>query len=115
MAPPFFLAPPFQAARADVIFVSSFLIRKMSQFHRLDDAIDDHRGAQTSPKSEEEHLPALVAPYCWQRRVVYDFNRSLERSFKVNSYPAASEVMRLGKRPISNNLPGITDRDCIIL
>src|SRR5262245_800796 len=115
MAPPFLLASPFQAARADVIFVTSFLVRKMSQFHRLNDAIDDHRRSQTSPKSEEEHLPALVAPYCLQRRVVNDFNRSFERSSKVKSYPAASEVMRLGKRPISNNLPRISDRDCIIL
>src|SRR5262245_50058003 len=103
MAPPFLFASLFQTARADVIFVSSVLVRQMMQFHGLYDATDNHRGTQTSPKPEEEHLPTLVASHRLHRRVVHDFRRSFERSRKGESHPAASEIMRFGKRPISNS------------
>src|SRR5262249_50258999 len=103
MAPRFLLASHFQAVHPDVIFIGSFLVRKMSQFHRLDDAIDDHRGTQTSPKPEEEHLPTPVASYRLHRSIVHDFNRPFEGSSKVESHPAASEVMRLRKGPVSDN------------
>jgi len=43
----FFFAQAFQAAQPGVILIGfAVLVRKMGKFHGLDDAVDDHRGAE---------------------------------------------------------------------
>ena len=50
------------------------------------------RGTETGSEAQEEHLAALVAPEGLHRGIVHDFYRTLERGFKVEPYPPASEV-----------------------
>src|SRR5262249_54829196 len=61
VATPLLLAPLFQAAPSDVVLLGALLVRQMAELHRLDDPVDDERGAEPGAESQEEHLPALVA------------------------------------------------------
>src|SRR4029450_9827074 len=45
--PPFLFAIFLQSANADVVLIASFLVRKVSQFHCMDGAIDDQGRTQT--------------------------------------------------------------------
>ena len=66
----------------------------MAELHGFHDAVHDHGGTETGPKPEEEHLSTLVAPQSLHRGIVHDFDGTLERGFKVEPCPPASEVMR---------------------
>ena len=49
--PPFFLAMLLQSANSNVVLKGALLVRQVSQLHRLDDAIHNHRGPKASPQS----------------------------------------------------------------
>ena len=53
-AAPLFQTMFFQTADSDVVLESGFLVRQVSQFHGLDDSIDDERGSEPCTKAEEE-------------------------------------------------------------
>lgn len=114
MAAPFVNAVFLESSKADVIFKSTFLVRQMSEFHRLDDAIDNHRGAETGSETEEEHLAASVTSQRLHRRVVHNFDRSPERGFEIETPPTLSEVPRLGDRPVAKDRSRVADRDNVI-
>src|SRR5580698_344511 len=56
LLPPLVLAQTVETPLADVVFKRSFLIRHVPEFHRLDHAIHDHRGAEAGAESQEQHL-----------------------------------------------------------
>src|SRR5438876_5490641 len=60
--PPFLLAVSIKSALADVVLKRALSIGKMCQLHWLDNAIDDHGGAQAGAQAQKEHFPSLVAP-----------------------------------------------------
>ena len=60
--PPFVLAQAVETPLADVVFKRGFFIRQVSEFHRLDDAVNDHRRAEAGAESEEQHLSFFIAP-----------------------------------------------------
>jgi hypothetical protein len=49
--PPLLFAESLQAAYAHIVFVGPLPIRKVAKFHRLHDAIDDERCAQTGAQT----------------------------------------------------------------
>src|SRR3954470_440854 len=57
--PPF--APPLQSSLTNVVFVRVLPIGKVTEFHRLDNSIDNQRGPQTGSQAQEQHFPALIA------------------------------------------------------
>ena len=67
----------------------------MSQFHRRDDAIEDHAVAQPRAQAEEQHAPALIAAERLHRSVVDDPHRLAESACEVEPQPALPEVHRL--------------------
>ena len=52
IAPPLFLAAFFQSSESDVGLVRSLLVRQMTEFHRLDDAI--YNKGRTEPGAQAE-------------------------------------------------------------
>ena len=103
----FFLPSRSNPRMPDVVLVGAFLVRKMAQFHRLDDAVDDHGGAKAGSQTEEQHLAALVAPQRLHGGVVDDLDRTLEGGCEIEPDPARCEVMRFRNRPIAaNRVPG---------
>src|SRR6185436_19601575 len=58
---PFLLAEAIEAALADVVLERLLAIRKVSDLHGLDDAVDDHRGAETRAEAKEQHPPPVIA------------------------------------------------------
>src|SRR5258708_37830617 len=115
MASPFLLSALLQALLANVIFIGSLLVGKVGQFHRFDGAVDDHGGTETGSQPQEQHLAAFVASQSLHGGVIHDFDRTLERGFKVKSHPAASEVMRFRHQPIPDNHSRVANRDHVIL
>src|SRR6185312_11886477 len=76
VAPPLALSPLLEAALPDVLLVGALLVGQMPELHRLDDAVDDERGAEPRPEPQEEHLAAFVAAQGLHRRIVDDLDRS---------------------------------------
>ena len=82
----------------------------MAQLHRLDDAVDDHGGAEAGSQSQKEHLSALIATQGLHGRVVDDLDRAAERGVEVESNPAGPQVMRFRNRLTSKNRARVADR-----
>ena len=79
----------------------------MAQFHRLDDAIHNHGGAETSPQAEEKQFPALIASQRLHSRIIDELQRAPERLSKVKPDPPSREVMRVRYWPVPQNRPRI--------
>lgn len=58
MSPPFLLTVSFQSATADIVLVGSFPVRKVTQFHGLDNAVVD-QGRTKVPKPGKSIFPPL--------------------------------------------------------
>ncbi len=87
---PFLLAVLFQSPDADIILEGSLFIRQMTQFHRLDHTIDNHCGSETRSKTEEQHLPAPIAPERLHCCIVHDPYGALEGCFEIETRPSFS-------------------------
>lgn len=61
MPPPPAFAQSVQASLPHVAFESVFFVRQMTEFHRHDDAVHNHRRSQTRAEAQEQHLSALIA------------------------------------------------------
>jgi hypothetical protein len=60
LSPPFFLAQTLHPCSPDIVLERLTLpIGKVTEFHWLKNAVDDHGGAQTCPKPQKEHSPPL--------------------------------------------------------
>src|SRR5262245_15534486 len=87
----------------------------MAQFHRLDDAIQNHGGTQTRAQAKEKHLAALVAPQSLHGRIIDDLDWAPECSSVVEPDPTRSEVMRFCNWPAVEYRPRVADRYPVIL
>ena len=58
MLAPFLLAEALEAAPADVVLEGRLAVGKVPELHRLDDAVEDHRGAEARAQAEEQHPAA---------------------------------------------------------
>src|SRR5262245_36336242 len=113
MAPPFLFSSLFQAALADVILISSVLVRKVSQLHRLNGTIDDHGGTETGSQPQKQHLAALVTSQGLHGGIIDDLDGPLERGLEIKARPTTAEIVRFRERPIPDNHPGIANRYCL--
>ena len=60
-----------EAAEAEVVLVGlSLFVAEMGQLHRLENAVDDHGGAEAGAEAEEQHAAAFVAADGLHRGVV---------------------------------------------
>ena len=83
----------------------------MAEFHRLDDAVYDHGGAEASAQAEEKHLASLIATERLHGGIVDDFDGTSERSFEVESHPARPEIVGFQNRLAAEDRARIADRD----
>src|ERR1700722_11995320 len=94
-AAPFFETQLFQAVLADPLFVSaSPFIAQVREFHRRDDAIDDHGGAKAGAEAEKQHAAAFVAADCLHGCIVDDVGRSAKRPLKIECHPTVAQIVR---------------------
>src|SRR5216683_85216 len=82
----------------------------MAEFHRLNDAVHDHRRTQTRSESQEEHLSAFVASQRLHGSVIDQLHGPAEGSFKIESGPTASQIVRFRDGNIMEHRSGVTDR-----
>jgi len=114
IAPPFRFTHSFAPPDAHIVFIGSFSVRKMTQFHWLDDAIHDHGGAEAGSQSQEEHLSSLITPQCLHGSVVDEFYRTSQCGFKVESDPPSPEVARFRNRLTTENHTRIANRYSLV-
>src|SRR5690242_11890416 len=62
VAPPWLESVRLQPVQSDVLLECSVPVRQVTELHRLDDAVDDHRRAQSSAEPEKQHLAAAITP-----------------------------------------------------
>src|SRR5262249_48909034 len=103
------------SAGPNVIFEGVLFVRQMTKLHGFHDAVHDHGGTETGTQTEEEHLSALVASQSLHSGIIDDFDGANKSRFEVEPGPPASEVIRVRKRSISDDQPGIADGYGIIL
>src|SRR5262245_33384076 len=115
MAPPFLFSSLLQAALTDVILISSVLVRKVSQLHRLNGTIDDHGSTETGSQPQKQHLAALVTSQGLHGCIVDHLDRAFERGLEIKSHPTAPEIMRLHKRPVPDDHSRVADGYRLIL
>src|SRR5262249_59978088 len=99
----------------DVVLESALSIGKMCQLHRLDNAIDNHGGAQAGAQAQEEHLASPVAPQRLHGGIIDNLDGTSKRRLKIESDPTGCEVVRLGNRPAAHHETWIADRYHVIL
>src|SRR5580704_7041582 len=90
IALPFVFSKSLQPSLANVILIGVPLVRQMAEFHRLDDAVHNHRGSQTRAQPQKQHLAAFVAPQSLHGRVIGQLHGMSESSFKIEAEPTAS-------------------------
>jgi hypothetical protein len=91
------------ATLANIVLKSRLSKRKMTQFHRFDDAIHNECRPEASTQAEKQHLSALVTAEGLHRCVVDQLRRLAERALEVEPDPSQTEVHRLGHDMTSMN------------
>jgi len=86
----------------------------MTEFHGFDNAIHNKGGTEPRAQAEEQHLAALVTSQSLHGGVVDDLDRTPERSSKIETDPAPSQIIGFGNRSIVQHSPRIPNRDRII-
>jgi hypothetical protein len=89
-------------------------VRQVSELHRLQNAIHDHRGAKTRSQAQEQHPAAPVAADRLHQRIVDDLRRAAERLFEIETGPPETEIVRLRQGPVVDHGSRISDRDDVI-
>src|SRR5215469_5854188 len=85
---PLLLAMAFQSGLADVILVGVLSVGQMTELHGLDDALDDHGGAEPGAETEKEHLAALIAAQGLHRGIVDKLHGMVECAGEIEADPA---------------------------
>src|ERR1700693_5516381 len=67
----------------------------MSEFHRCNDPIDDHRGTKARAEADKQHPAPFVTADRLHRRVIQDVGRPAEGLAKIKSNPTAPKIVRL--------------------
>jgi hypothetical protein len=83
----------------------------MPEFHRLDDAINNHGGAEPGPQTEKQHRAAVVTSERLHDGVIHDLDRSAECGRKIEAHPSAPQIVWLANRPTAQDWSGIANRD----
>ena len=114
ITPPLLLAVLFQSSNANVVFEGGLLIGQVSQFHRLNSPIHDHRGPKACPQPKKEHFAAFVTSQSLHRGVVHHLGRAFERSLEVKPDPTFSQVPRFGNRSAPDDGARVADGKDVI-
>ena len=111
--PPLY-APAVQASLPDKVFIGVLFVRQTAEFHRLDDAVHDHRRSQAGSQAQEQHLPALVAAPRLHGSVIDQLHRPAEGSFKIEPDPTAPQVVRFRDRHVMEHGARVTDGNGVV-
>src|SRR5262245_44757744 len=87
----------------------------MTEFHRFDDAIHDHGGAQSGSEPQEQHLAPLVTSQGLHRGIIDKLHWPLEGSREIETNPTGSKIVRLTDRSPSKNRAWVTNGYRIVL
>src|SRR5258708_39903072 len=87
---------------------------QVTEFHGLDDAVDNHGRAKSGSKPEKKHLAALVAPQGLHGGIIDDFRRTTECLHEIKADPSAPEIIRLSDHSAVEPRARITDRDHLV-
>src|SRR5215470_6520208 len=109
VAPPWLEPVRLQPVQSDVLLECSVPVRQVTELHRLDKAVDDHRGAETGAEPEKQHLAAAVTPEGLHCGVIHDLDRTPKRRPIVEPNPAAAEMTWLRERAAVDHRPWIAD------
>src|SRR6266581_1872128 len=116
MAAPILFSEPLQTAKTNIVLVSlPMFIRKMRQFHRLQDSIDDHRGAQPGAEAQKEHPSPLVTSEGLHGSIIGNLDRTTECLAEIKPNPAGAHIVWLAKGTSMDHGTGISDRNAVIL
>ena len=86
----------------------------MREFHRDEHAVANHRRPHSGAESEEEHVPAFVAPERLHRGIVDHANRATERLLEIKSDPTSAQIPRLEPRTVSHHRARVADRHVVV-
>src|SRR5262245_41824743 len=111
---PFLLAVTLEPMATHIVLIDAFLVRQVTEFHWLDDAVYDHRRSKAGSKADKEHLAALVAAQGLHGCVIDDLYRTAERCCEIEPDPSAAEIVRFGDRTAMQNRAWIADRHHVV-
>src|ERR1700723_2697921 len=86
----------------------------MREFHRRNDAVDDHGGTQPRSEAEEQHSAALVAADRLHRGVVQQYSGPVEGLAKIEPNPTGAEIVRLGHHFAVQDDAWVSDGDGLV-
>src|SRR5262249_13208327 len=113
--PPALPAVALEPPDADIILERvPFLVREVSELHRLEDAVNDERRAEAGSEPEAEHAAASIAAERLHRGGVDGPHGPAEGAAAGEARPAAAEVVRLGKHVPVDDRSGIADGDLAV-
>src|SRR5262249_23043097 len=92
-----------QRAVSHIALVSSLFVGQVTQFHGLDDTVDDHGRSQAGSESDEQHFSAAIAAKRLHRRVIRNLYGTTKCRSEVETDPALSEVRWFRNRSIAQN------------
>src|SRR5690242_14937968 len=87
----------------------------MGQFHGLHNTLHDHRRAQTCSKPEKKHAFPVIMSQCLHGCVIDDFDRTTKGLRKIETHPAAAQIVWLTDDAIVHDRPWIADGYCVYL
>jgi hypothetical protein len=107
---------PLESGQSKVVFVASaLLVWQVRQLHRLEDAVDDKRGAKTRSQAEKEHSLIVVASQRLHRSVVDNFDWPLAKGLlEVKANSSSREMVWLGQDTPMHDGPRIAYRYHIV-
>src|ERR1019366_2342106 len=116
VAAPVLLPKSLQTANTNVVLkCSPVLVRKMSQFHRLEYPVNDHGRPESGAEAQKQHPASLVASESLHSGVIDNLDGTVERLAEIESDPAAAKIVGLVHGVSVNDGTRIADRHAVIL
>src|SRR5579862_4269 len=93
---PFLVSAPSAPALANVILEGmAVLVRHVTDFRRLDHAVDDERRPEPGAEPEKQHAATVIAANGLHGGIIEDAQGLAERVHEIVAHPSPAEVVRL--------------------
>src|SRR6267142_5658170 len=98
-----------------VALISTLLVRQMTQFHGLHDAIHDQRRSEAGSQPQKQHPSTLVAAEALHGCIIDKLYRTAESGFEAKTNPSPAEVAWFRHRSISQHRTWEANRNGVVL